>query len=66
MYRSHGLDMTLYWDFLRIRQEAFGGDTGIDFLLDLIANPSLHGVGTQEAERLFLELAQEDLRRATS
>lgn len=66
MYRSHGLDMTLYWDFLRTRQEAFGGDSGIDFLLDLIANPSLHGVGTQEAERLFLELAGEDLHRATS
>lgn len=66
MYRSHGLDMTLYWDFLRTRQGAFGGDSGIDFLLDLIANPSLHGVGTQEAERLFLELAGEDLHRATS
>jgi protein-tyrosine phosphatase len=66
MYRSHGLDMTLYWDFLRTRQEAFGGDTALDFLLDLIPNPSPHGVGTQEAERLFLELAQEDLHRATS
>lgn len=66
MYRSHGLDMTLYWDFLRTRQEAFGGDTALDFLLDLIANPSPHGVGTQEADRLFLELAEEDLHRATS
>lgn len=66
MYRSQGQDLTLYWDFLRTRQEAFGGHTGVDFLLDLVSNSSLYGIGGDDLARLFLELAEEDLHRATS
>lgn len=66
MYQSRGADLRLYEDFLRTRQEVFGGSTGTEFLLGRAANPALHTLEPQELAALFLELAEEDLHRATS
>lgn len=66
MYRSRGQALALYHDFLRTRQDAFGGSTGAEFLLGRAANPALRNLGPEELAVLFLELAEEDLHRATS
>ncbi len=66
MYASRGRDMTLYWDFLRTRHEAFGGSTGVDFLLNRVANPALQDLEPDDLAGLFLEVAEEDLHRAVS
>ncbi len=66
MYRSQGQDTTLYWDFLRTRHEVFGGSTGVDFLLNRVANPALQDLEPDDLAGLFLETAEEDLHRAVS
>lgn len=66
MYQSRGADLRLYEDFLRTRQEVLGGSTGAEFLLGRAANPALRDIGPEELASLFLELAEEDLHRATS
>jgi len=66
MYQSRGVDLVLYQDFLRTRQEVFGGSTGAEFLLGRAANPALRDLDLEELAALFLELAEEDLHRATS
>jgi hypothetical protein len=66
LYRSRGLDMTVYWDFLRTRHAAFGGATGVEVLLDLTANSALRELPPGVLEEVFLEAAEADMHRATS
>lgn len=66
MYRSHEQDMTLYWDFLRSRHKDFGGSTGVDFLLNRVAEPSLLDLEESDLNDLFLSMAEEDMSRAIS
>ncbi len=66
MYQSRGANLVLYEDFLRTRQEVFGGSTGAEFLLGRAANPALQDLDLEELAALFLELAEEDLHRAMS
>lgn len=66
LYRSRGLDMTIYWDFLRTRHAAFGGATGVEVLLDLTNNSALHELPPHTLVKVFLEAAEEDMHRATS
>lgn len=66
MYQSRGVNLVLYQDFLRTRQEVFGGSTGTEFLLGRAANPALRNLDQEELAALFLELAEEDLHRAMS
>jgi hypothetical protein len=66
MYRSHEQDTTLYWDFLRSRHQDFGGSTGVDFLLNRVAEPGLVDLEESDRNDLFLSLAEEDMSRAIS
>jgi hypothetical protein len=66
MYRSHEQDMTLYWDFLRSRHKDFGGSTGVDFLLNRVAEPGLLDLEESDLNDLFLSVAEEDMSRAIS
>lgn len=66
MYRSRGVPLQLYQDFLCTRQDAFGDSTGAEFLLGRAANSALQDLPSAELTALFLELAEEDLHRATS
>lgn len=66
MYRSRGQSLELYQAFLRTRQAVFGDCTAAEFLLGLAANPALQALAPDELQALFLELAEEDLHRATS
>ncbi|MDP3347773.1 MAG: hypothetical protein Q8S92_02110, partial [Hydrogenophaga sp.] len=66
MYRSHEQDMTLYWDFLRSRHKDFGGSTGVDFLLNRVADPGLLDLEESDLNDLFLSMAEEDMSRAIS
>ncbi|NCT98305.1 MAG: hypothetical protein GXD23_13125 [Comamonadaceae bacterium] len=66
LYRSRGLDMTIYWDFLRTRHAAFGGATGVEVLLDLTDNSALRELPPHTLAEVFLETAEEDMHRATS
>ncbi|WP_300650594.1 hypothetical protein [Hydrogenophaga sp.] len=66
MYRSHEQDMTLYWDFLRTRHKDFGGSTGVDFLLNRVAEPGLVDLEESDLHDLFLSMAEEDMSRAIS
>jgi hypothetical protein len=66
MYRSHEQDMTLYWDFLRSRHKDFGGSTGVDFLLNRVAEPGLVDLEESDLNDLFLSMAEEDMSRAIS
>ncbi len=65
MYRSRGQSLALYQAFLRTRQAAFGNSTGTEFLLGQAANPALRALSPEDLAALFLELAEEDLHRAT-
>lgn len=66
MYRSRGQNLDLYQAFLRTRQAVFGDCTAAEFLLGRAANPALQALAPDELQALFLELAEEDLHRATS
>lgn len=66
MYRARGLDMTIYWDFLRTRHAAFGGATGVEFLLDCTESAALQDLSVADFEAVFLEAAEEDMHRAIS
>jgi hypothetical protein len=66
MYRSHEQDMTLYWDFLRTRHQDFGGSTGVDFLLNRVAEPGFVDLEQGDLNDLFLSIAEEDMSRAIS
>jgi len=66
MYRSRGPSLVLYEDFLRTRQAVFGDCTAAEFLLGKAANPALQTLEPGELQALFLELAEEDIHRATS
>ncbi len=66
LYRSRGLDMTIYWDFLRTRHASFGGATGVEVLLDLTDNSALRELPLDTLAEVFLEAAEEDMHRATS
>lgn len=66
MYRSRGQSLVLYQVFLRTRQDVFGDCTAAEFLHGQAANPALQDLAPDELQALFLELAEEDLHRATS
>jgi len=66
MYRSRGQSLVLYEEFLRTRQAVFGDRTAAELLLGKAANPALQALEPDELQSLFLELAEEDLHRATS
>lgn len=66
MYREHGHDMTLYWDFLRTRHKDFGGSTGVDFLLKRAGNPAFADLSEEDQHAIFLSLAEEDMSRTIS
>jgi len=66
MYRARGLDMTIYWDFLRTRHAAFGGATGVEVLLGCTERSALQELSAADLEEVFLEAAEEDMHRAVS
>lgn len=66
MYRSRGKSLEFYQAFLRTRQAVFGDCTAAEFLLGRAANRALQALAPDELLALFLELAEEDIHRATS
>ncbi len=66
MYRSRGQSLVFYEDFLRTRQAVFGDCTAAELLLGKAANPALRTLAPDELQALYLELAEEDLHRATT
>lgn len=66
IYRARGLDMTIYWDFLRTRHAAFGGAAGVEVLLYCIERAALQELPVADLEEVFLEAAEEDMHRAVS
>lgn len=66
LYQSRGLDMTIYWDFLRTRHTVFGGATGVEVLLGCIERSALQELSVADLEEVFLEAAEEDMHRAVS
>lgn len=65
-YRARGLDMTIYWDFLRTRHTVFGGATGVEVLLGCTERSALQELSAADLEEVFLEAAEEDMHRAVS
>lgn len=66
MYRVRGLDVKIYWDFLRTRHTNVGGATGVIVLLDRTESSVLQELPAADLEELFLEAAEEDMHQAVS
>lgn len=66
MYRSHGVDLTIYWDFLRTRHAVFGGATAVEVLLGCTGCSAPRDLPVETLEDIFLEAAAEDMHRAVS